>query len=323
MTRWKIASLVAAFLISAGITAAETDSYLLSPIRIAECGTSPPRPGDVLIKCWSKAQGFYYSGAIFLNVDRELVEGLRAADVVVFGNSRTVRTFRAGAIDEYFKRKGLSYFVLAGDGSGFRFAQMLLEKTGTRPKILLVSNESFYVDVLEDTYREFVLSPDRFYPAFVAFYYSKRMQDWICRSSFGILRRFYCHGTEGEWRSTINGTEGVQPRDTPGYFPVRIPPESRMHFKPLFMANARAFLASPSAKGACLIEYLIPSNAASVDLARSMAADLKAPFVFPQVDDLHSFDGSHLLPESSERWASEFVKELDPSIDRCLKRNSA
>src|SRR5262245_35566813 len=88
IAKWKMICVVVAFLTSAAITAATTDSYLLSFIRIAECGPQPPKPGDVLIKCWDR-QGFYFSGSIYLNVDKELVQGLQAADVVVMGNSRT------------------------------------------------------------------------------------------------------------------------------------------------------------------------------------------------------------------------------------------
>jgi hypothetical protein len=51
-----------------------------------------------------------------------------------------------------------------------------------------------------------------------------------------------------------------------------------------------------------------------------MATAMNAPFVFPAVHNLYSFDGSHLWPESSERWSAEFVKKADPYIDRCLNR---
>jgi hypothetical protein len=323
MGRGKIAALAATFLIAATLTAWQTASYLLTPFYMASCSAKPPRPGDVLVACYgSPISGpleFYYTGSIFLNIDRELVEGLKAADVVILGNSRTWRTFRAPSIDRYFKSKGLRYFVLATEGSGFRFSQLTLENVGARPKILLVNNEVFYVDVLEDTYREFVLSPDRFRPAFSAFYYSRWLQTAICGSSMEMLKKVYCEGKYGSWRSTIDGTSSGNPSDPAGNFPVHIQPETRGGHKGQYMANERAFLASPSAKG-CTIQYVVPWNDASVGLARSMAADFGEAFVFPQVDGLFTSDNSHLLPESSERWAREFVKALDPAIDACLSR---
>jgi hypothetical protein len=319
MKGWKAISLLLVFLLTAITTANETDSYLLTPFRISSCALDPPRPGDVLVWCWGKAERFYYSGSIFLNIDRDLIGGLKAADVVVLGNSRTNVSFRAPSIARYFKSKGLRYFILANDGSGFRFSQLMLENVGARPKILLVNNESFFVDVLEDTYRDFVQSPDRFYPAFASLYYTRKFHDMICRSSFEAIKRLYCDGKRGDWRSTIDGTAyGFE--DGPNRIPVVIPPETRMIYKASFMANAREFLASPAARSSCLIDYIVPSNGAAVELARSMAADLRAPFVFPRVDGLFSFDGSHLVPESSERWAAEFVKALDPAIDGCLAR---
>src|SRR5882724_1496469 len=201
LAKWKIASLVIAFCASAVFTAIVCNSYLALFIRIAQCAAAPPRPELTLVDCGDVSTRFYYSGSLYLLVDKELVDGLRAADVVILGNSRTQRTFASEAIDRYFRQKGLRYFVLASEGSGFRFSQMILERAGVRPRILMINNESFMVDVLEDTNRDVVLYPDRFSVVLSAFYYSKKLQQWICASSMSRLRSFYCHGTNGGWRS--------------------------------------------------------------------------------------------------------------------------
>src|SRR5207237_3010777 len=98
-------------------------------------------------------------------------------------------------------------------------------------------------------------------------------------------------------------------------------PETRMHYFDRFMVNARAFLASPSVKDSCIIDYVVPSLNSSVELARAMATAIDAPFVFPKIENYYSYDGgSHLTPESSERWSAQFVKEADAEIDQCLQR---
>jgi hypothetical protein len=279
------------------------------------------------MQCGSVGTQFYYSGAMFLDVDQDLIRGLRAADVVILGNSRTVRTFASAAMNRYFRDKGIRYFVLASEGSGFRFSQLILERLGVRPKVLMVNNESFYIDILEDTNRDVVLNPDRFNSSLSSFYYSKKLQQWICASSFSILKDFYCHGSSsGGWRSAVNGTLYLDLNnypDPPGHVPVVVPPETRLHSFDFFMKVSGPFFKSPSVKDSCLIDYVIPSNMSSVDLARKMSSAIGAAFVYPAVDNLFSFDGSHLVIESSERWSAEFVKLVDPYVDKCLRKTGS
>ena len=187
----------------------------------------------------------------------------------------------------------------------------------------MINNESLMVDVLEDTNRDVVLYPDRFSVVLSAFYYSKKLQQWICASSMSALRSYYCHGTSSGWRSAVTGTLYIDLDNYPdptGNVPVALPPpETRMEYYDFYMKRVRTFLASPSTQDACLINYLIPSNVASVDVARRMAAAMGATFVFPSPDGYYSSDGSHLRPESSERWSTEFTKLADRHVDECMR----
>jgi hypothetical protein len=315
------------FLATATVTSIHSGNYLMAFANIAHCPVIAPRPHLTLTDCGNASSGYYYSGSLYLGIDKDLVASLRRADVVIMGNSRTQRTFASEAIERYFAQRGLRFFVLASEGSGFRFSQLILDRLNVKPRILMINNESFFVDVLEDTNREVVLNPDRFFPQLSAFYYAKKMQSWICNSSVPFLRGLYCEsGNSAGWRDETNGVLYVTvDADPPGRVLVEVPPETRMEHMDLFMRNARAFLASPSAKDSCIIDYVIPSNNASVDLARSMAAAIDAPFVFPdlgKLGDLYSYDGSHLIVESSERWSAEFVNLVDPYVDACLSRRS-
>jgi hypothetical protein len=321
--KWQIASLGIAFLLAGITTAILCDGYITKFVRVRECMVRPPGPNLTLVSCGDVSSQFYYSGSLYLDIDKELVESLRRADVVIVGNSRTQRTFASRAIEQYFTGKNLRYFVLASEGSGFRFTQLILEKIGARPPILLVNNESFYVDVLDDTNRDVVLYPEKFATALSAFYYSKKLQEWICASSLPLLKGFYCRGTAGGWRGVENGSiffpAGYYP-DPPGRILVEVPSETRMNYFAFYVKNARNFLASPSVKDGCLINYVIPSNNSSVDLARQMAEEMGAAFVFPSPDNYYTADGSHLVPESSERWSTEFVRLADAYVDECIAR---
>ena len=49
-----------------------------------------------------------------------------------------------------------------------------------------------------------------------------------------------------------------------------------------------------------------------------MADDLGIQHAFQHVDNIYTYDGSHLDRPNSEKWAEEFVKALDPAIEYCL-----
>jgi hypothetical protein len=285
---------LAAIFLAAGLVAASiSKSYITTPWRIRQCTAQAPRP-----------------------------------DVVIIGNSRTQESLSTKAVEDYFARKGLRYFIMASEGSGFRLTQLILERLDVKPRILLVANESFTIDILEDSNRQVVMDPDRFYTVLSAFYHSKQLQNRICASDFAMLRELYCRGRiGGAWRRIDNGALVLNPsKKIHNMVRVVDVPETRLHYFDLFMGNARIFLASPSVKGGCIIDYVVPSLNSSVDLARKMAAAIDAPLVFPplaSVGEIYSYDGgSHLTPESSERWSAAFVKDLDPEIDKCVRRTA-
>ena len=163
MLGWtKISILLAVFMISGGASAILSNSYLTIPWRIRSCAMIPPEPGLTLADCAGVSTKFYYSGSLYLGIEKSLIESLSKADVVIIGNSRTQRSFATKAVDEYFKHKGLRYFILGSEGSGFRFNMLMLERLNIQPNILLINNEIFFIDVLEDANKDVVLDPERF-----------------------------------------------------------------------------------------------------------------------------------------------------------------
>jgi len=89
LATWQWVSLAIAFVLSAISTSILSDGYLTNFIKIAKCPATPPHPNLTLVRCEGVGTLFYYSGALYLNINKELVQSLRAADVVIIGNSRT------------------------------------------------------------------------------------------------------------------------------------------------------------------------------------------------------------------------------------------
>lgn len=132
--------LILVFLFVGAITAYLSNGYLSPLWRIAECNWKPPGENYVMAECDPIISPFYRLGSLYLDVDPKLTAALRKADVVITGNSRTLYTFavnlRNNPIEEYFRKKNLKAFIVAEEGSGFRFRKMVLEKLKSIQKLL-------------------------------------------------------------------------------------------------------------------------------------------------------------------------------------------
>ena len=218
----------------------------------------------------------------------------------------------------------MHYFVLAAEGSGFRFSSHILRSQNIQPKILLINNESFYADRLAPIHQELINFPRRYRKQFAWFGFAQQIQDKLRRDPVtqpSRLQSYYCSGnlTAG-WRSADNGTFFRAMSRNPVAEKIEFAPASRMRAFDLYMKNADAFYEAIPSKNSCSILYLVPSKLSSPQLGQKMAGAIGAGWVFPEVEDLYSYDGSHLDPENSEKWAQAFVRDLDPEIDRCLQR---
>jgi hypothetical protein len=38
----------------------------------------------------------------------------------------------------------------------------------------------------------------------------------------------------------------------------------------------------------------------------------------PEAPALYTFDRAHLTPQSSREWTGEFLKELEPTLEKCI-----
>jgi hypothetical protein len=161
------------------------DGYLSVFWRIAKCNWKPPADNAAMVECHKVIPSFYRTGGLFLDVDPKLSDALRTADVVITGHSRTVETFVTrpsdNLMDVYFRNKGLTFFVLAEEGSGFRYRRLVVDKLGVRPKIALINTDDVIADILQDWNREVIFNQDRFKWPFKVVHFAIGLQNYICR----------------------------------------------------------------------------------------------------------------------------------------------
>jgi hypothetical protein len=333
-----IAGLFFVFVAAGALATYQSNNYLSVFWRIRYCDWRPPGKNFVMAECDTVISPFYRNGALYLGADKELEESLRSADVLVTGNSRTIETFAPKQIDnqieQYFRKKQLRSFVVAQEGSGFRYRLLLLQKLGIKPKIALINSDDVFVDLLFDANREVIFNPDRFVLTFWADHAAIAWQRFICSSTdtngfwAGWLTRaqdFYCHGYfRAIWRNAEFGTFPISYPRVPNANGGRITqlPDPQMVWMEDYWRNARTMLNSDTWRDTCIIFYMIPGKGGSgAEVLRELARRSGRPFVYPDIDaskNYFSYDGSHMDLDTSERWTAAFLPLLDPYLDACV-----
>jgi hypothetical protein len=78
---------------------------------------------------------------------------------------------------------------------------------------------------------------------------------------------------------------------------------------PVFKQNAMDFIEEMRRRGALVVFTLVPYRK-NREVVRREAEELGVPCVAPELSGLTTFDGSHLTPESGDRFATSFFKAL-------------
>ena len=317
---WKMLAFLCVFLIAGAASIVKFDSYFTDFWKIRHCNPEGYEKGDFMWGCYGIKLDRYASGAVFLGVEKKAIKYAQEADVIIFGNSRTKRSFSTDAIDEYFKQKGLTYVVLAVEGAGYKSALITMERFKLDPKILMVNNEIFLTDTISPAFRELVDFPDKYKTRFTFFYNAQRVQKWACQSNIKWLEKFYCEGTiRARWRSAVTGSmkwDLIAPEEKQVL--IKPNPDHKISSAGQIVSRSRELLATKGYENACPIWYIVDSPQAGTNALKVSERELDIQTVQKHVRGLYSYDNSHLDRPNSEKWAKEFVKALDPAIDTCL-----
>jgi len=320
---WKMLAFLCVFLIAGIISIVKFDSYFTDFWKIRNCNPEGYARGDFMTACSGIKVDRYAFGSIYLGSQKNAVKNAKNADVIVFGNSRTMRSFSTNAIDNYFKSKGLTYVIFAVEGASYASAQHTVEKLGLKPKIVMTNTEILYSNVVGAAFGDLVYFPDKYKTRFDFFHAAQSFQKWVCAGNFQQLKDIYCKGrTNARWRSAVTGRfkwELVAEPEKNVLFTPRTeqnPPDLRMG---RILPNGREFLGNSNFKDSCHVLYMVNSPSSEPILQNAIATELGALPVYTPFDDLRTYDKSHLDRPTSERWASAFVKDLDSALNKCLQ----
>jgi hypothetical protein len=256
-------------------------------------------------------QHVYYHGL-------EPVEGpLRAADVLILGNSRTMHALPRPFVTQLASRYHLRGYLLGFGGSeGDVFPLALIEKYDLRPRWVIVAVPRFFTGRSAAARSAMRLGP----LTALQVKYEGLASHLVRHAIHLVLPHLACteYPTEPDWvvyRSISDGTwfvaaskgePGVLARGAGTARPV---PEATR-------AAAGRLAAIVRGRGARLLLVYVPPPAPLDDRAgaAALAALVHAPLVGPELEGLATTDGSHLTPQSAARFDAALLDSLGPYL---------
>jgi ferredoxin len=315
--RWK--AYVAIFAATAFVSAIVTPVAIMTFDNLA-CRTQPRGPDDFLAYCQSVRYGDYEHGALYYGLEPKVRESIRAAQVLFLGSSRLQAAFAANATREYFRARGIRYFVMGfGYGGASAFEQPVMERSGASPKVIVINADPFFVQPnnLSEPAREAIKGGQGYLWRLTTKMAFQRVQRIICRavplcpeSEPSIFRS----ATDGQWN-------WIGPYIKEGEVPIDQEIKERLPQFEIERAKTigEMFLNRIGLNRRCVVLTGIPTNGLnSTEVAKVLATALHTRFLAPKIDGIATVDRGHLNSRSAELWSAAFVEALTPIVNECL-----
>ncbi len=282
-------------------------------------------PGLWMDGCASDQIGSYGLDLLWFNLDPKAVAAIRDAKVLLFGDSRMLTAASDGGASAWFAERNIPMYLLAfGAGEQSGFADRLVEKLKPHPDLVVFDADPYFTGMQSIPAQAIANDPVG--------------EEKIGRETKAFLDNgsVYCHylswlcgRTQHFFRQYSDGVVVHPPEDRVwfnknemGSFPVTHPGAQDTSHYDVYLANARSLVAKLHLDPRCVVFTSIPNTEMDATLAKFLAANLGARVVAPWLDDLTSLDHYHLTPDSSRRWTSAFLEELQPIVRQCVD-NSA
>ncbi len=291
--------------------------YHLRHAGILACPATGYDDAHYLAYCHGDAYGDYDHGAVWFGLEPGVRETAAGADVLFVGNSRLEFGFSSDAIRQWAAGNGLAYYLL-----GFSYTENsaflgpLLEGLKPSARAYVINLDEFFRDQASPPGMEAMFGGSR------GRYEGKR--DWqgphrilcgalpiLCGNSVAYYRdRANGHWShEGTWR-----TDKDQALLATGI-------DSELPIDPAGLDRARevgeAFIDKLGVPRDCVVLTYVPTRENKRATAEALAQSLGFELVSPRVEDMRTFDGSHLDPASAERFAAAFLEAAGPRLAAC------
>jgi len=304
------------YIFSIAIVIIMTSAFSLRRDGIFACPASGYDGDYYLGYCQGRSYGDYDHGAFWFALEPTAREHAKAADILFVGNSRMQFGFSAPALDRWSAANAFKYYLLGfSHFEKATFIGPLLRDIKPTARVYVINLDDFFVDEETAPARDVMRGADT-----RARYVKKRtwqaFHQVVCSTlSFlcGWELTFYRRRETGEWQ--LRGSRGLVPSgvglvDLPMASPNRVTREA---------VRAEQFIRSLGVERSCVILTYVPHKESERATAKALASALGFDLISPEIKGLGTFDGSHLDPESAERFVTIFLGMSGPRIRECLK----
>jgi len=294
--------------------------------RIEACHPGGYDDGHFMAYCHSTRYGDYEHWAYWNEADPVSIDAVRKADVLFLGNSRTQYAFSTDAVTRFFRDTGIRHYVFGfGMGSYSPVPEMMIEKYGLRPAVLVVNADPFFADIMNPTNEKMLKTDFLTRWEFTAKRLAQKAQHRICatgqKGTFlfdtfcsGRAETIYREPRTGHWKTDFYRPNKHIPVTYTDFLLDRLEET---------VERAERFIAISGVPRACILLTVSPRTGTPLAFAQRLAQRLGTPGLFPELDGLVTIDDSHLDDDSAERWSAAFLAEAAPYIDACVRRSGA
>lgn len=291
--------------------------YRLRSDSLFGCQAEGYSANSFLGYCQTNRYGDFDHGAFWFRLEPEAARSAAAAQILFLGNSRMQYGFSTTATQEWMSRNAGRFYLLGfAYGTRVLFEREMLGRLGAHPRVYVVNLDSFFGPGASEP-ATLVMSD----PAAVSHYRTK--QFWQSLHRFICVRfESFCGHSYAIFRARDTGvwtpSGAISANEA-----TSVQEKADLDEIARETSSGREFLNQLGVDPSCVIFTMVPTVDAARPTSAAIAAALKVDFIAPQVDDLLTFDGSHLDRMSAERWSAEFFEAAGPKIRRCLATSPA
>ncbi|MEH2483557.1 hypothetical protein V1282_006914 [Nitrobacteraceae bacterium AZCC 2146] len=275
------------------------------------------RPDAFVAYCNDAAFGDYEHGALYYGFEPQAIKNMKQADVLILGSSRTQFAFSTAAVEEYFTRRGIKYFLLGfGYGEASDLPLAIMQKFGAKPKVIIANSDPFFGHHRSEPTAAILRGTP---PAWAKYLLKKTSIDLL--SAYCVWSVACPQPMSFVYRSMNNGFW------IPMYFPQKaLPFEPSMGPFDQSLIDAWSkvgleFLGVTKIPPECVILTGVPTpNLSTAAIATGLSVQVGVSALNIAVPEMATMDGAHLNDETAERWSAAFLAAADPIISRCLAR---
>ena len=262
---------------------------------------------------------------IYFGIDDEVMDRLRAADVIFVGNSRLLFAMRPDVLRPFFAAEGLRYYVMGfGFGEADRFPLAIIQKFDLRPRVVVVNADGFFGGGLsawaDAVHRDTPFDARKLQMESEV---AHRVRALVHQVVPNWLRLFGLPGLGARtsfisYRSRFDGTWQVSPwgEGTQGFADGDLEGPALARGE---VAAAQTFKQELDERGTELLLTRVPSPRPLLGAGPArFALLLGVPLVLGDVPALTTDDRSHLSEGSAFDWSRAFVAALAPVLRAAL-----